>query len=96
MPGMLLTRFQWTKKRVPAPLSGVTPSLEKAETRKVLMVPGPVFRTLLPTVHPIAVSPAAAAGAVPGVGAAIAESKVKSPWKPMYFRPGSINVVVIG
>ena len=68
--------------------------MAKAETRRVLIVPGPVFRTLPATVHPLPVSPAGTTGAVPGVGAATAESKVRSHWKPMYFRPGSIDVLV--
>jgi hypothetical protein len=61
-----------------------------------LIVPGPVFKTLLPTVHPLAVRPAAATGAVAGLGAATAESKVRSLWNPMYLRLGSMNVVVTG
>jgi hypothetical protein len=57
-PGVLLTLTHLVLKRTPAPLSGVTPSFTKADTRKVLNVPGPVFSTFEPTVHPVAVSPA--------------------------------------
>jgi hypothetical protein len=66
---------------VPDPLSGVTVSLEKAETRRVLSAPGP-FNTFPDTVQPVAVSPPACTGAVKGEKEITFGSKVKSPWKP--------------
>ena len=89
---MLLTRFQWIANRAPAPLNGVMPSFAKAETRNVRNVPGqgnPLHVAMMfpATVHPgggaEATIPAAATGAVAGVGAATAESKMRSHWKPM-------------
>ena len=62
-PGVLLTRSIRMLNRIPEPLSGVTPSLEKAETRKVRNDPGP-GNVLAETVQPLPVSPAAAAGGV--------------------------------
>jgi hypothetical protein len=70
----------------------VTPSLLKADTRNVLNVPGQgeplhVLMTFPDTFHPgggaLAVIPATATGAVAGVGAATAESKIMSHWNPM-------------
>ena len=57
-PPVQLTLRQRVLKRTPDPLSGVTPSLTKADMRKVLSVPGPVLRVFDPTVQPLAVSPA--------------------------------------
>ena len=82
-PGTELTRFQWMTKSDPAPLRGVMPSFERADTRKVLIVPGPEFRTLPLTVHPLAVRLPGTIAFEDGVGAAIAESKVKSAWNPV-------------
>ena len=84
-PGVLLTRTHLVLNRTPAPLSGVIASFEKAEMRKVLNVPGPVFSTFDPTVNPgpAAVSPAGRAEEANGVGMAIAESKMISAEKPM-------------
>ena len=84
-PTVLLTRTQRMLKRTPDPLSGLTPSFEKADTRKVFNVPGPVFRTFEPTVHPLVVTvrPAGWAELPNGLGIAMAESKTMSPWKPM-------------
>src|SRR4051812_30971295 len=81
-PGVALTRFQWITKKVPAPFNGVTPSFENAETRSVFIVPGPVLRMFELTVQPLAVRPDGATPP-PGVGAAMAESKRRSPWNPM-------------
>ena len=85
LPGVLLTLTHLVLKRTPDPFSGVTPSFEKADMRKVLNVPGPVFRTFEPTVHPLTVTviPAGWAELPDGVGAATAESKRMSAWKPM-------------
>ena len=54
-PAVVLTLTKRVLKRTPDPLSGVTPSFEKADTRNVFNVPGPVFRTFEPTVHPLVV-----------------------------------------
>ena len=98
-PGVLLTRSILRLNSVPAPSSGVKSS-EKADTRSVLSVPGPVLRTFEETFQLLAVSPAACTCVFEpggGVGKLItAESKVKSPWKPMRLRAGSMLVVVIG
>src|SRR4051812_3215512 len=82
-PGVALTLFHFMLKTAPAPINGVTPSLENAETRRVLNVPGPVLRTLPETVQLLEVNPTALTGAVRGVGAATAESKSISAWKPI-------------
>jgi hypothetical protein len=75
-PGELLTRTHRVLKRTPAPVSGVTPSLTKAEIRKVLNVPGPVLRTFEPTVQgTVVVKPAGWAELPEGLGIAMAESK---------------------
>ena len=82
-PGVLLTLSILRLKSVPIPLSGVK-SFEKAEMRRVLIVPGPLLIRLLDTFQLTAVSPAACVG--PGETVrkvTTAESKVKSPWKPM-------------
>ena len=77
------------------------PSSAKADTRRVLKVPGPVLITFPATVQlgGPAVSPAATHDCE--VGKLItAESKRKSPWKPIRLAPpvvvGSISVEVTG
>ena len=77
------------------------PSLTKADTRRVLNVPGPVLITFPATVQAglPPVSPAATHDAE--VGKLItAESKRKSPWKPIKLLPPSVvesmSVVVTG
>ena len=65
---------------VPDPFSGVK-SFEKADMRRVLIVPGPVLRMFAETFQLVAVSPAEFVYGDEKV--TIAESKVKSPWKPM-------------
>src|SRR5437773_5921189 len=60
-PGVLLTRVMFRLKRVPEPDSGVK-SFEKADMRSVLIVPGPVLRTLPETFQLLAVSPALETG----------------------------------
>ena len=67
-----------------------------AEMRRVLIVPGPVFKVLPDTVHPLAVSPDAATGAFAGLGATMAESNMRSPWNPIRLKPELIDVDVIG
>jgi len=78
-PVMLLTRSIRRLNSVPIPLSGVKSS-EKAETRRVLIVPGPVLRMFEETFQFVPVSPAPATWGV--AKPTTAESKVKSPWKP--------------
>ena len=81
-PGMLLTLSILTLKSVPDPFNGVK-SFEKAEMRRVLVVPGPLLRTFPDTFQLTPVSPAPCVG--PGEAVrkvTTAESKVKSPWKP--------------
>ena len=78
-PGVLLTRSIRRLNNVPIPFSGVMSS-EKAEIRKVLIVPGPVLRMFEETFQLVPVRPAAATCGV--AKPTIAESKVKSPWKP--------------
>ena len=81
-PGVLLTLSILTLKSVPIPFSGVM-SFEKAEIRRVFIVPGPLLRTFPDTFQLTAVSPVACVG--PGETVrkvTTAESKVKSPWKP--------------
>ena len=96
-PGALLTLSILRLNKVPAPSSGVKSS-EKAEMRRVLSVPGPVLRTFEETFQFVEVSPA---GSTCGVAKpTTAESKVKSPWKPIRLRPPvvveSMRVVVNG
>src|ERR1700682_1775312 len=82
LPGVLLTLSILRLKSVPAPFSGVK-SFEKAEMRRVLVVPGALLITLLDTLHLAAVSPAPCVGPGETVrNVTTAESKVKSPWKP--------------
>src|SRR5438477_8422732 len=56
-PGVLLTLVMFRLNRVPEPESGVK-SFEKADMRSVLVVPGPLLRTLPETFQLLAVSPA--------------------------------------
>src|SRR5437773_7102102 len=60
-PPVLLTLVMFRLNRVPEPESGVK-SFEKAEMRRVLIVPGPVLRTLPETFQLLAVSPALETG----------------------------------
>ena len=79
-PGVLLTRSMRRLNSVPEPVSGVTPSFTKAETRRILIGPGP-GKTFPATVQLLAVSPA---GWTTGLEKlTTVESKLKSPWKPM-------------
>ena len=78
-PGVLLTLSILRLNSVPDPLSGVK-SFEKAEMRRVLIVPGPVLRMFAETFQLPAVSPAFCNCGVAKL--TTAESKVKSPWKP--------------
>ena len=94
-PPLLLTLSILRLNSVPDPFSGVK-SFEKADMRRVLIVPGPVLRMFEETFQLVPVSPAACTCPV-GVGkVTIAESKVKSPWKPIRFCTGSIFVVFTG
>ena len=77
--GVLLTRSILRLNNVPGPESGVVPSFEKADTRRILIGPGP-GKTFPATVQPLAVSPAAWTTGLEKV--TTVESKVKSPWKP--------------
>ena len=79
-PGLLLMRSIRKFSNVPDPLSGVTPSLTKAEMRRVLIIPGPLLIMLAATVHPELVRPAALTNGDEKL--TTAESKGKSPWKP--------------
>ena len=91
--GVPLTRSILRLNNVPGPESGVVPSFENADTRRILIGPGPA-RTFPATVQPLAVSPAAST-----IGLekdTTVESKVKSPWKPTYSKPGSMVVTVTG
>ena len=75
-PGVLLTRSIRRLKSVPIPFSGVKSS-EKAEMRRVLVVPGPVLRMFEETFQLVAVSPAPCTCGVAKL--TTAESNVKSP-----------------
>jgi hypothetical protein len=80
-PGVLLTLTILRLNNVPDPFSGVM-SFEKAEMRRVLIVPGPVLRMAAATFELLAaVSPAAATGGLAKL--TTAESKVKSPCMPV-------------
>ena len=82
LPGVLLTLSILTLNSVPIPLSAVK-SFEKAEMRRVFIVPGPLLRTFPDTFQLTAVSPVACVGPGDTVRkVTTAESKVKSPWKP--------------
>jgi hypothetical protein len=81
-PGVLLTLSILTLNSVPIPFSAVK-SFEKADMRSVLVVPGPLLRTLPETFQLTAVSPDACVGPGEEVRKVrTAESKRKSPWKP--------------
>ena len=90
---VLLTRVRFKLKSVPAPESGVSPSLEKAETRRVRIGPTP-GRTLPATVQLVAVNPPAATGGAWKV--TTVSSKVKSPWNPIKFKLGLMVELVTG
>jgi hypothetical protein len=77
-PGVLLTLTILRLHNVPDPFSGMK-SFEKADMRRVLSVPGPVFRIFAVTFQLVALSPAASTHGAAKV--TTAESKVKSPWK---------------
>ena len=77
-PGVLLTLTILRLNNVPDPFNGVL-SCEKADMRRVLIVPGPLLVMFPATIQLLAVSPAAATGGLAKL--TIAESKVKSPWK---------------
>jgi hypothetical protein len=79
-PGVLLTLTILRLNNVPEPFNGVTPSFDKAETRRVFSVPGPLLIMFPATVQLLALSPAGATGGLAKL--TTAESKVKSPWKP--------------
>jgi len=68
-------------------------SFEKADTRSVLIGPGP-GSTFPETFQLPPVSPEFCTGGLEKV--ATVSSKVKSPWKPTKFKPGSMVVVVTG
>ena len=57
----------------------------KADTRSVLKVPGPVLLTFPDTFHWLAVIPNGDTGPAAVSKSITAESKRKSPWKPMIF-----------
>ena len=78
-PGVLLTLSILRLNSIPIPFKGVKSS-EKAEMRRVLVVPGPLLRMLEETFQLVEVSPAPATCGV--AKPTTAESKVKSPWKP--------------
>src|SRR5947207_10300503 len=79
-PGVPLTLNIRNSNNVPDPFSGVK-SFDKADTRKVLIVPGPELIMPAATFQLLAVRPAAWTCGVPKP--TTAESKVKSPWKAM-------------
>ena len=79
-PGVLVTLTSLRLNNVPEPFSGVM-SFEKACMRRVLIVPGPLLIMAPATVQSVEVSPAAATGGLAKL--TTAESKVKSPRKPM-------------
>jgi len=76
---VLLTLSILRLKSVPDPFSGVK-SREKADMRRVFIVPGPVSRMFEETFQLVAVSPAASACGV--AKSTTAASKVKSAWNP--------------
>jgi len=84
-PGVAITLNGRSSKRVPEPFNGTKLAM-KAEIRSVLIVPGPVLRTLAETFQfGSLVSAALCTGGelLPLVAKLItAESKVKSPWNP--------------
>ena len=80
LPGVPLTLSILRLNSVPDPLNAVRLE-EKADMRRVLSVPGPVSRMPPETFQLLAVSPAACTNGLEKL--TTAESKVKSPWKPM-------------
>jgi hypothetical protein len=78
-PDVLLTLTILRLNNVPDPFIGSWGS-ERADMRRVFSVPGPVLRMSALTFQLVAVSPAAATRGFAKL--TIAESKVKSPWKP--------------
>src|ERR1700730_8564496 len=90
-PEVLLTLVRFRLNRVPEPESGVK-SFEKADTRRVLIVPAP--KTLPVTFQLVAVSPAPDTGVLWKV--TTDESKVKSPWNPTRLSAPLIAVVTTG
>ena len=76
--GLLLTRTMRRLNNVPEPVSGVKSS-ENADTRRVLIGPGP-GKMLADTFQLVAVSPAAWTNGEEKL--TTDESKVKSPWNP--------------
>src|ERR1051326_1269294 len=90
-PCTLLTLVKFKLNKVPEPESGVE-SVEKAEMRKVLVVPAPM--TFAVTFQFVAVKPAGDAGVAWKV--TTDESKVKSPWKPMRLSEALMVDVVTG
>jgi hypothetical protein len=90
---LLLTLSILRLNSVPDPFSGVK-SFEKADMRRVLIVPGPVLRMFAETFQLVAVSPAEFVYGDEKV--TIAESKVKSPWKPIRLSLLKSVVVVTG
>ena len=91
-PGVPLTRVMFRLYKVPEPDSGVK-SFEKAETRSVLIGPGP-GRTFPDTFQLLAVSPALDTGGLWKV--TTVESNVKSPWNPIRLSAGLIVEVTTG
>ena len=80
LPGVPLTLSIVRLNRVPDPSSDVRLD-EKADMRRVLIVPGPLLRMPPETFQLVAVSPAACTNEFAKL--TTAESKVKSPWNPM-------------
>ena len=77
-PGVLLTLSILRLNNVPDPFNGVW-SCEKADRRRILVVPGPLLIMLPLQTQLLDVSPAGATAVLAKL--TIAESKVKSPWK---------------
>src|SRR6266436_6340985 len=78
-PQLLLTLSILRPNSVLEPESGVK-SFEKADRRRVLIVPGPVLMTFDETLQLTLVNPEGDAAGLAKL--TMAESKVKSPWKP--------------
>jgi hypothetical protein len=92
-PGVPEIRTMFRLKSVPEPSNGVK-SFEKAEIRRALVVPGPMFRMLEETFQLLAVRPAPE---VPTLWKlTTAESNLKSPWNPTKLLATGILVVVTG
>lgn len=92
-PGVLLTRTMFKLNRTPDPESGVIPSFENAEIRRVLIGPPP-GKTFPVTFQLLAVNPAAEMGGDWKV--MTVSSKVKSPWNPTRLSAALMFVVVTG